>query len=310
MIPIVFILILFVVLLSVVWMVFFKVFSTAPKEDLLSKIDDIFHSGDFIKAKEMLIKLGALKTKSVEIKLKFGLVLFNLGEYDLARSCFEFVLLEQPNKLDALLGLAKILQIQKYFNEALENYEKAIVVDNKNLECYLNSGKIYFEQKNYDKALEMFEKANEISPENSEVLFHITKCKDAMCDLFNESHCQDVISEYEKLIDSKDLPKEFDISLAKMYAKTGQVDNALEYAKKAIEKNQKDVDAYILLGLIQLIKKDYVAAKNSMSVALNIQQNNTEAHNIFSYILCHQVDNCPLDICREKYLELVQKFLR
>lgn len=310
MMPVVFILILFIILLSLVWVLFFKLFSSAPKEDMLSKIDDIFRSGDFLQAKEMLIKLGALKTKSIDVKLKFGAVLFNLGEYDLAKPCFEFVLNEVPKSFDALLGLAKILQAQKYLNEALETYEKAIVENNKSLDCYANSGKIYFEQKNYEKALEMFEKAKEIDPEDIEVLFYIIKCKDAMCDLLNDSDSNDILSEYEKLQESGDLPAGFDISIAKMYAKTGQVDNAFEYSKKAIEKNPKDLDAYILLGLIQLIKKDYVAAKSSMSVALNLQQSNTEAHNIFSYILCHQVDNCPLDKCREKYLELVQKFLR
>lgn len=290
-----------------VWLWFFKS-NKAPVNNSLKEAEKAFEKNDYKKAKDLLLKVKDLNTNP-SAKYELGIAHLHLNEYEEAKACFEQVLKTSPKNFDALSNLAQTLQLQGKYDESLEAYTKAIAENSKHIGCYLNVGNIYSEQEKHDKALETFEKAKEVSPENNQVLFSIAKCKIELCDVDDEDQYKQLIEECAKLAGSDNLPPDGHKSLAKLCAKSGDVDQALEYCKKAIEKNEKDVDAYKLLGLIQLIKDDVAGAKNSLSMALNFQPKSLEAHNIFSYLLCRQDDRCERNKCRAKYYKLIEKHL-
>lgn len=304
---IIFIIVVFAISLTFVQFWFFKRDKVAAVQDERA-VEKAFEQGNFKKVKELLLKVkDTIANPDSEYKL--GVAHLKLGEYEESKKCFEKILKQSPKKPEVLLNLAQTLELQGKQDEALETYIKIIDVGGKNVEGHLNVGRINIEKKNYGVALEILEKAKEITPENAQVLFFIAKCKSELSESENDDGYQQAIQEHLELAQSPDLPADFHISLATLYAKNGQPDQAMEFCKKALEQNERDIEAYRLLGLIQLIKKDYNSAKGNLTTALNFQPNNPEIHEIFSYLLCTQVDDCPLSKCREKYKEAIGKFL-
>lgn len=305
---IVLILLFFIAVWFFVWFWFFK-HDKISLARLNKIVNNAIKKNDYQKAEEVLSEILNIEP-SLDSKCKLGLVQFNLKKYDAAKLTLEEVLKASPKHFDALFVMAQTLQAQKKNDEALEYYKKALTEKDKSVECYINISCIYYEQKNYNAAIEILEKAKEISPNDARVLFYIAKCKMALLDIENADDYTQMVTEYIKLLGQKNLPKEFDTSLAELYAKNGQPDKAYDYCKKAIENNGEDIEAYILLGLIQLIRKEYDEAKNTLSIALNLQSNNPETHKLFSYLLCSNQQDCTLKRCRQKYYELVKKHLK
>lgn len=132
---------------------------------------------------------------------------------------------------------------------------------------------------------------------------------DELCNYNDQEEGQNIIDNYLKIASESDLPLEFNISIATAYAKIGDLEQSNEYCQKALLLNSEDIEGYKLLGLIQLAKRNFVATKVTLSTALHLQPKNKELHDILSYALCQQLDNCPLDKCRETYNELMKKFL-
>lgn len=299
------ILILFSILWIFVWIWFFKG-NKISSSNLYKVGNKAFENKDYKKAKKIL----SLITDSLEAKYKLGITHFNLGEYEQSRGCFEQILKNSPKNFDALFNLAKTLEAEKNITQALEFYNKALGENPKKIECYLSIGNLYQYQGDCVKAIETLEKALEFEPDNTNILFNIIKCKGELIDPENQEEYQKIIEEYINISDRSDLPLDFHFSFAKTYAKSGEIERSLEYCQKAIALNSEDIEAYQLLGLIQLLRQDVEGAKNSLAVALSFQPSNKETHNIFSYVLCQNVTSCTLNQCRENYYKLIKKHLK
>lgn len=291
-----------------VWFWFFKNEKiSAGKTYKLGK--KAFKKGDYKKAKEAFLQMPEIDLNQ-DAKYKLGVSYLNLGEYEEAKTCFEKVLKSSPQNVDAMFNLVNVLQLQNKYDEALEISEKAIKENSKDINIYLSIGNIYYKKGNYEKALEILEQAREINPENEAIAFAIIKCKSEIIDVEDEESYKKIIEEFYSLEEKGSLLPEFNISFAKIYAKNGHIDNAVAYCRKAIELKDSDIEAYRLLGLIQLIQKDLAGAKNSLSIALNLKPSSVETHDIFSYLLCNQDEHCERENCRKKYYKLIEKYLK
>lgn len=302
------ILIVFSLVFFLIWLWFFKE-SKEPVENFYKLALKAFEAGDYKKAKELFSQDPKLDS-NMDAKYKLGVAYLKLKEYEEAKGCFEAVLRKSPKNKDALYNLAQVLQAQGDYEEAINVFNKLAKEDPKSNEGALNISNVHVAQGDFEKALDILENAKKNSPDDSKLLFAIAKCKSKMCDVENDEACKELLEEFIKLSNRQDLPNEFHIALAKAYAINGEADKALEACQKAISLKSEDMEAYQLLGLIQLIQQDYEKAKSNLTIALNFQPNNKETHNIFSYLFCKQVDDCPLQECREKYYKLVKKYLK
>lgn len=302
------ILLIFSLVFFLIWFWFFKG-ESEPVENFYKLALKAFESGDYKKAKDLFLQMSNLASNT-DAKYKLGITCFKLKEYAEAKSYFEEVVKKNPKNTDALSKLAEILQLQGDYDEAIAIFNKIAKQDPKNPKNATNISDVYFNKGDFEKALETLENAKKDSPDDAGILFSIVKCKSQLCNIENDEECKEMLDEYIKLAEKKDLPLEFNTAIAKAYAVNGDVEKATEYCKKAISQNTEDVDAHRLLGLVQLVNMDFDGAKSNLTVALNIQPNNKETHNIFSYLFCKQVDDCPLQECREKYYKLVKKYLK
>lgn len=94
------------------------------------------------------------------------------AQFNLAKSCDDIALKEKylrravailPDRTDALLMLAEVLQTRQNFNEALTFYHKALNLDSNSLQAILGIADIYLAQDNLDKAEEYYLKSFKIS---------------------------------------------------------------------------------------------------------------------------------------------------
>lgn len=302
------ILLIFSFVFFLIWVWFFKE-DKEPVENFYKLALKAFEAGDYKKAKELFLQISNLDS-NIDAKYKLGITCLKLKEYDDAKSYLEAVVKKNPKNKDAINKLAEVLQLQGDYDEAINILGKVAKQDPKNPENAINMSDVYFNKGEFEKALEILESAKKNSPDNTGILFAIAKCKNQLLNIENDEECKNILDEYIKLAGRKDLPDEFNITIAKAYAINGEVEKATEYCQKAISLKSEDMEAYRLLGLIQLVKMDFDGAKSNLTIALNIQPNNQETHNIFSYLFCKQVDDCPLKECREKYYKLVKKYLK
>ncbi len=303
------ILILFSVIFFLIWLWFFKE-NTKSVENFYKLAIKAFESGNYRKAKAFFLQDSKINL-NIDAKLKLGISHMKLEEYEDAKACFESVLKKSPKNLDALINLAKVISSEGNYDEAIQLFNKVAEIDLKNSsQNTINICNVYFSKGDYEKALELLNEAKNKNPDDVDIQFNIIKLKSKMCNIENDEECKQILDEYIKLSNSEKLPSDFSIAIAKAYAINGDSQKAFEYCQKAISLNPEDVEAYQLLGLIQLLMQDFDKAKSNLTIALNIQPSNKETHNIFSYLFCKQVDDCPLQECREKYYKLVKKYLK
>lgn len=267
-------------------------------------------AGKYLRAKLLFQRVLLMDSKYKAARFNLGVACFNLNDYNLAQNSFEQVLSDSPKDFDATFFLAQTLQLKRNYETSAEVYLKAIELNDKCVDCYFNLGFVYYKQAKYEQALEYLNKANTMHPENERILFYINRCKDELCSYDEVSQGLEIIDEYLSISDTSNLPKDFHLLIARAYAKVGMIDKSEEYCKISLSEDTEDIESYKLLGLIRLIKKDFIETKSLLSTALHLQPKNKELHNLLSYVLCYQVDDCGLNRCREKYYKLMRNFLK
>ncbi len=292
-----------------IWVWFFK-----NEKDFYEKLYSSgikrLNAGKYLRAKLLLQKVLKFDSTYKDAQFNLGIAHLKLKEYNLARVCFESVLISTPKNFESLFYLAQALQLQGLYEDASEFYQKAIAENANSVDCFFNLGFVYYKQHKFDTALEFLNKANLMFPDNEQILFYLNRCNDELCTYDDDAQGLQIIDEYLKMSKTPNLPVEFNIAVARAYAKLGKIDKSEEYCKKSLNDNSENIESYKLLGLIQLIKKDFIETKNILATALHLQPSNKDLHALLSYTLCCQVDNCGMKQCREKYYQLMKKFIK
>lgn len=128
-------------------------------------------------------------------------------------------------------------------------------------------------RKEYDKALVTLEKAAAIMPEFS---FH-----EEMADIYDlqgkKEKAQEKYIEVAKMLDEDaQSGHAVDLELCKLYTKSGQIDEALKYGLKELQKRPKNIDVNHALAWVYFQKKDFKKAQETMQVAMRTGSKNPE----------------------------------
>lgn len=268
-----------------------------------------FNKKDYEEAKNCFLSALAIDQNYKEAIYHLGLTYINLKNYEQAKGYIEKTLKSSPKDFNALFNMGVILQGLDLNEEAKEYYLKALQENPKSAVSYLNLGVISFLQQDYITSLDFLDKANELVPDNIETLFYILRCKDEACGYDAPEEGKEIIDGYLCFQNKTDLPKNFHRTLAKAYAKNGQMEESIKMCEKALQFNTEDIDCYKHLGLAYLIKNDLENAKSSLLTAIDLKPEDEEAHDLLSYVICQQKNVCAVKKCREDYHEAVKKFL-
>jgi tetratricopeptide (TPR) repeat protein len=165
------------------------------------------------------------------------------------------------------LGIAE-LQIQRY-KEARRHFEKAIRIERMFASAYNNLGSVYYGQRKYGTAIKQYRKAIQLEPAvasfhaNMGAAYFAKKDFDAAGKSYSRALelDPDVLERHARSGITAQLPQSMDIAryafvMAKLYARSGAFDRALEYLQRAIAEGYKGMEAVFKDADFTALRKD------------------------------------------------------
>jgi tetratricopeptide (TPR) repeat protein len=174
-----------------------------------------------------------------------GQVTYEMGNYDLAESCFRQVLRQDYFYLRALKGLGHTLQAVRRFSEAISAYSRFMDLNDKDADVVFNLGVVMFDSGDIAGALKFYAKAAELAPKNPHIL----------------------------------------LVWAEALYLNGKIDQALENLRRALALNPRDSELYRYLGQALEANDDIEEASKSYLEAIRVDERNALAHLDFSSLL-------------------------
>lgn len=140
----------------------------------------LMETGDTVRAITQLRIAANLDSSNYRALMQAGSLLSAMGD-TLSDEYFKAALKARPDDEQALYYLARELQEQGRFDEAIEKYEKVNVLYAGNKMAYYNEGYIYLvEKQEYGNAVEAFEQAIAIDPSFVEAVYNLGRTFEAM----------------------------------------------------------------------------------------------------------------------------------
>lgn len=173
--------------------------------------------------------------------------------------------LENERKSSEIYNNAYKLYIDKKYEEAIIEANKALELNEKNKDAYNVIGMVKHQQENYLEAIEYYKKALEIDADYFFAFFNIGIAK-------------------SKLLQLKD---------------------AIPFYTKAIELNPKEVGPYFNRGLSFLLLHIFDKAKPDILKAIELDSSNSNAYNLLATILRVEKDYNSALINNDKAIELL-----
>jgi len=150
---------------------------------------------------------------------KTGIAYHQMLELDLAKKYYEKAIKANPKYAEAMNNLGAVYYARKNYRRALSEYKRALKVDANSASIYSNLGTAYFARKDYKEAGEAWQHALELDP-----------------DVFEHRGTHGVLLQ-ERNVEER---AKFHYYMAKLYAKAGANDRALQYLRMALEEGLKE----------------------------------------------------------------------
>ena len=178
--------------------------------------------GDIFMAKKMFREAAEAYSEagtSAVLLNKTGIAYHQMLDLKDAKKYYQLALKANPVYAEAINNLGTVEYSHKNYRRAVSLYKRALRQSPESASIYSNLGTGYFARKDYKGATEAFQKALQLDPE-----------------VFEHHSSQGVLLQ-ERSVEER---AKFHFYLAKMYAKSGAPERALQYMRKAIEEGFKD----------------------------------------------------------------------
>jgi tetratricopeptide (TPR) repeat protein len=197
---------------------------TSPSADLTPEMrGDIFMARKMYR--EAIEVYHASSSRNPILWNKTGIAYNQLpNELDQARKSYQQAVKLKPNYVEAINNLGTVYYARKSYRRAISYYQKAIALapdDPRSASFYLNLGIAFFARKQYEQCAQANQMALKLDPE-----------------VFERR------GNFGTTLENRDVAEraKYHYFMAKMYAKAGRNDLALQYLKKALEEGFKERD--------------------------------------------------------------------
>ena len=153
---------------------------------------------------------------------KTGIAYHQMMQLDNARKSYEQALRHKKDYVEAMNNLGTVYYARKSYRRAIGWYERALKLaphEVKSSSIYMNLGTAYFARKKYEEATKAYQTAMQLDPE-----------------VF-ERHGNFGVMLEERTVEER---AKYHFFLAKLYAKDGRGELAIQYLRKSIEEGLKD----------------------------------------------------------------------
>ncbi len=164
---------------------------------------------------------------------KVGIAFHQLGQLTIARKNYERSVKLNSNYAEAINNLGTVAYAQKSYRRATNFYKKALLITPESASIHSNLGTVYFARKKYDDALVEYQRALTLDP-----------------NVFEHRGSQGTVLQ-ERSVEER---AKFHYYLARLYAKGGQTERAIQYLRKALEEGLKERDKIASEDAFELLR--------------------------------------------------------
>ena len=197
---------------------------TAPQTKALSFED----RGDIYGVRKMYREaVEAYKQVSPQTAVvlnKIGIAYQQQNDFDSARKYYDRAVKLQPNYAEAINNIGTLEYANKNFRRATKVYKRALAIQPRSSSVYSNLGTAWFARHNYKEATRCYDEALAIDPQ-----------------VFERHGSHGVMLEQRDIQERS----KFNYYMAKVYAKKGMNELALQYIRKALEGGFKDKKKFL-----------------------------------------------------------------
>jgi tetratricopeptide (TPR) repeat protein len=195
----------------------------APKPEISAEMrGDIFMARKMYREAVEAFKEGS--TKDPILWNKTGIAYHQMLQLDQARKNYEQAIKLKPDYVEALNNIGTVYYAKKSYRRAISWYNRALKIsgsESRSASVYMNLGTAYFSRKKYQDATEAYQTALKLDP-----------------DVF-EHHSSFGVMLEERTVEER---AKYHYYVAKLYAKSGRTELALQYLRKALEEGFKEKD--------------------------------------------------------------------
>jgi tetratricopeptide (TPR) repeat protein len=153
---------------------------------------------------------------------KIGIAYHQMQQLDTARKSYEQALKVKPGYVEAMNNIGTIYYAKKSYRRAISWYNKALRAapdQSRSASIYMNLGTAYFARKQYDNCTKAYQTAMQLDPE-----------------VFERHGSFGVMLE-ERTVEER---AKYHFHIAKLYARNGRDELAIQYLRKALEEGYKE----------------------------------------------------------------------
>jgi len=150
---------------------------------------------------------------------KIGIAYHQMTQLDAAMKRYRHAIKLDGKYAEAINNLGTVYYAEKHYSRATSSYKRALKLAPGSASIYSNLGTAYFAERKYKEAWEAYNTAFQLDPE-----------------VFEHRNTYGVLLQ-ERTVEER---ARFHYYLARIYAKKGQNDRALEYIRKALEEGFAD----------------------------------------------------------------------
>ena len=243
----------------------------------LEKIDSVMELYSSGNIDEAILEIQSLNKEYPNTPLLFNLLgacYTSLENWEEAKENFKKAIEIKPDYADVHYNLGNIFVELDLFESAIESFHNVINIDSKYGQAYYNLGVSYYEIGQFYDAIESFQSALKLDPKNIDILLNLGNS------LRELNQNIDAIYQYEKIIEiDKDNYLTYN-NLATIYRSLNQIEKAIEHYKKAIEIQPNFEMAYYNLGFIYQDIGKIDKAIVQYEHAINLSNHATSFHSL------------------------------
>jgi len=184
--------------------------------------------GDIFMARKMyrdaIDEFERCDQRSAVVQNKIGIAYHQLLDLPAAKKYYQRSIRLDPHYAEAVNNLGTIYYSGRNYRRAIGQYKKALRLSPSSATIYSNLGSAYFSRRDFKRAVESYQQAITLDPE-----------------VF-EHHANQGVLLQEQSIEDK---ARFHYYMARVYAKNGMNDRALQNIRKALEEGFKDRNKFM-----------------------------------------------------------------
>lgn len=212
-----------------------------------------FSLKEYDKSLEVYNKLSEALNRDARILSRIAEIYYEKGDLGNAYEYYKKITIMEPaseNARIAYLNMGNIMDDAGRYEEAIENYKKALIISPKDDAALYNLGIAYKHAGKVELAFEVWKKAADLNPENPRPLL-------AIADFYYEKKYFDLaMDEYQKILRRWPNLQDAHFNLGAVYYHTNQIDYAIGEYKKVLEINDRnDLARKALVNLAILTSK-------------------------------------------------------